>query len=119
MAVHQGFLWHRAKRQLEPASLRLAHQKLLEQQRMCTDAPGLVVAAQREQLVAQRQQATRLQPHDRNASRGERSICRDKPVEFVAPMIDEARRKEGARAAERPAAIAGFWNVNAIAAFDQ
>ena len=68
----------------EPAGRGLAHQKLLEQQRLRADAFRGLIGAQRQQFVAQRQQAARLQADDRHAARGERRVGRDQPVEFGA-----------------------------------
>jgi len=50
-----------------------------------------LVRAQREQLVAQRQQTTRLQADDRHAARGERRVGRNQPVELGARLVDQAR----------------------------
>ena len=97
-----AFAGDSAERQLQAAGLGLAHQKFLEQQRMRADALGVVVGAQREQFVAQRQQAARLQPDDRHAARGERRVGRDQPVQFGARLIDQAGRKERPPAAQRP-----------------
>ena len=46
VAVHQHLVADRAKRQLQPAGLRLAHQEFLEQQRMGADRLCGVVVAQ-------------------------------------------------------------------------
>ena len=117
--MHHGFRGDRSERQGEAAGLGLAHQKLLEQQRMRADAFGGVVRSQRQQFVAQRQQATRLQPDDRHAARGERRVGRDQPVEFGAGVIDQASREKGSAAAQRPAVICGPWNVDAVSGLDQ
>ena len=68
VAVHQSLPGDRAERQTQAAGLGLANQKLLEQQRVRADALCSVVGAQRQQLVAQRQQAARLQADDRHAA---------------------------------------------------
>ncbi len=119
MAVHQRLGGDRAERQREVPGGGLADQKLLEQQRLRADALRGFVGSQRQQFVAQRQQAARLQADDRHPARGERRVGRNQPVELGAGMIDQARREKGAPAAQRPAAIRGPWNVDAISAGDQ
>ena len=78
-----------------------------------------VVRAQREQLVAQRQQAARLEADDRHAARGERRIGRNQPIELGARLIDQAGREKRPPAAQRPAAVGGLREMHAIAACDQ
>ena len=104
---------------MQTAGLGLAHQKFLEQQRVRADALCGVVRAQRQQFVAQRQQAARLQPDDRHAARGKRRVSRNQPIEFGAGLIDQAGRKKRPPAAQRPAAIRGLRQMHAIAALDQ
>ena len=49
------------------------------------------VRAQRQQLVAKRQQAARLEANDGNATQGERRVGCDQPVELGAGVVDQAR----------------------------
>ena len=108
-----------AERQREAAGLGLAHQKLLEQQRMRADALGRRVRSQRQQFVAQGQQAARLEANDRHAARSERRIGRDQPVEFDTGVVDQAGREKRSAAAQRPASVRGLWNMDAVSGLDQ
>ena len=101
VAVHQRLVGDGAERQTQAAGLGLADQKFLEQQCMRADALRGIVVAQRQQFVAQRQQATRLKADDRHAARGERRIGCHQPIEFGAGIVDQSRREEGAPAAQR------------------
>ena len=94
VAVHQSLPGDGTKRQPQAASLGLANQKFLEQQRMRADAFRCRVGAQRQQLIAKRQQAAWLQADDGHATRGERRVGRDQPIELSAGVIDQPRRKK-------------------------
>ena len=109
----------RAKRQFQPASLGLAHQKFLEQQCTRADRLGVIVRAQRRQFIAQSEQTTRLQAHNRHAAHGERGVGVHQPRQLFACLIDEPCGEERAPTTKGPAAVSGLRNVNAIAAFDQ
>jgi len=114
--MNQCFGGDWAERQPQATGLRLAYQKLLEQQRMRADAFGVVVGTERKQLVAERQKATWLQSDDRHAAYGERREGPDQPVQFLACLIDQAGREK------RPPAIRrGKYAMRAIASmsFDE
>src|SRR6202012_1617925 len=78
-----------------------------------------VVLAQRQQLVAQRQQAAWLEAEDRHAARREWRVGLYQTVEFGAGLIDQTGGEKGSSAAERAAPAHRLWYVHAIAAFDQ
>src|SRR5580704_2434214 len=86
---------------------------------MRADGFGSVVLAQRQQLVAQREQAAWLEANDRNAARRERRVGLHQPVKLGSGLIDETRREEGAPAAEWTASAGRLRHMDAIAAFDQ
>ena len=117
--MHHGLAGDGAERKLQPPGLRLAHQKFLEQHRMRADRFGVVVGPQRQQFVAQRQQAARLQPDDRHATRGKRRKACDQPVQLGARLIDKPGRKERAPAAQRPSVIHWPRDMDAITTLDQ
>src|SRR5712671_6804596 len=119
VAVHQCLPGDRSERQLQTAGLGLTNQKLLEQQRVRADAFRCRVGTQRQKLVAKRQQTARLQTDDWHATRGERRVSSDQPVELSACVINQARRKKRPSAAQRPATIRGLWNVDTVSALDQ
>ena len=89
MAVYDSLLGDGAERQLQPAGFGLAHQKLLEGERMGADGLGVVVLAQRGEFVAQGQQAARLEADDRHAAGGEGREGGDETVELGPGFIDE------------------------------
>ena len=72
MAVDQDRLGDRREGDREAARLRLARDELLEQERLRGDRIGLGAEPQRQRLVAQREQARRLEADDRHAGVGER-----------------------------------------------
>ncbi len=119
MAVNDGLVGDRSERQLQSSGLGLADQKFLEQQRMRADGFRGVVGPQRQQFVAQRQKAARLETDDRHAARGKRRIGRDQTIEFGPCLIDQPRRQERAAAAERAAAVGRLRQMHAIAACNQ
>src|SRR6266404_750698 len=90
VAVDQGFSGHGAERQLEAAGGGFANEKFLEQKRVRADGLCGVVAAKREQLVAQRQETARLKAYDRHATLRERRVSLNQPVKLGAGVIDEA-----------------------------
>ena len=86
---------------------------------MGADAFRGQVGAQRKQLVAQRQQAARLEANDRHAARGERRIGCNQTIEFATGVVDKTGRQKRPPAAERPAALGGCWHMHAVSAVDQ
>src|SRR5579872_3797268 len=86
---------------------------------MRADGLRRLVGTQREQFVAQGQEATWLETNDRHATRGERRKGRNQPIELGADVIDEAGGQESAAATERLAAAQRLGNMHAIATRDQ
>src|SRR5690348_10789297 len=103
MAVQQRRCVKRAERQAQAAGVGLPSQELLEQQRVRADSLCRVVLAEREQFVAQREQATRLEADDGYTARSEGPISCDQAIELGAGLVDQARGEECAAAAERAA----------------
>ena len=119
VAVHQRLVGDGAERQTQAAGFGLADQKFLEQKCMRADAFRGIVIAQRQQFVAQRQQAARLKADDRHAARGERRIGCNQPIEFGAGVVHKSRGEKGAAAAQRTFCIGRVRQMHAITAFDQ
>src|SRR3546814_5521463 len=67
MSVHQRAVRRdRPKLEIQPATFVLTQQELLEQERLPRQRRRLVARQQVDELVAQREQAGRLQPHHGN-----------------------------------------------------
>src|SRR6476469_4688273 len=99
VAVYQGFSGDRAEWQSQVTGLGLANQKLFEQKRLRADAFRGRVGTQRKQLVAQRQQTTRLQSDDGHAALGKWGVGRDQTIKLGAGVVDQASREKGPAAA--------------------
>ena len=117
--MHHGFRCDGAERQRRRPASASRTRNSSNSSACALTLLAVVVRSQRQQFVAQRQQAARLQPDDRHAARGERRVGRDQPVEFGARMIDQPGREKGSAAAQRPAAIRGLWHVDAVSGLDQ
>ena len=102
VAVQQGPLGHGFEREVERACPRLPRQEFLEQQRVRGQEPRVVAFDERGELIAETQQAARLEADDRHSTRGERRERGDAALRLAARLIDEADGEEGASAAERP-----------------
>ena len=85
--VQQGFLAVPGELQLE-AALLLAQQELLEQEALAGHRARLVAAEQIDRLVAEREQARRLEPDDRHAA----SRIRQQPVDVPARVLASFRQ---------------------------
>ncbi len=99
MRMHEQPLGHGPQWRREAARLRLARDELFEQQRLPRDRFGLLTEAHHERLVAQRQQARRLEADDRHAGLGERQQRVDQRLGPVLRRGDHAARQVGAPAA--------------------
>lgn len=64
MTVQKNRRASREEVECEASGLGLAGDEFLEQQCLCGNRPGLLAQIHRQRLVAQGQQARRLQPHD-------------------------------------------------------
>ncbi len=99
VAVHQHRRLDRREGDVEAAGLRLARDELLEQQRLPRDRDRLVAEAERQRLVAQGQEARRLEADDGDAGLGERQQCVDESADAIARLVDAAAGQERAAAA--------------------
>ena len=116
MAVQERALGHRLERQVERARRRFARQEFLEQQRVGRQRARVVAPDQRGQLVAETENAARLEPDDRHAAREQRRQRRDAAFRLAARLLDQTDREEGAPAAERTAAaVRGLRQMHAVA----
>ena len=113
MAVHQHRRVHGFEAGLEAAGLGFARDELLEQQRVLRHEFGLVAQTQHQSLVAQRQQAGRLQPDDGHAGFGQWVKDIDQGTQAFAGLIDHAAAEIGAAAAQVRAL--GAWRMQHIA----
>ena len=105
VAVQQrALLRQRLQLELEPAGLLLAHQEFLEQEGVVGDRLRLLAQPHGEKLVAQGEQARRLEADDRHALGDERRSAREQPLGLVARLVDLAGREIGAPTAQRPRA---------------
>jgi len=105
VAVQQGAPSHRLERQLQRARVRLARQKFLEQQRVRRQRPCTFALHKRRNLVAEAQQAARLEPDHRNAAIKIRTQRSDRSFGLATRLIDESHGKERSPAAERTATV--------------
>ena len=99
MAVDQNGLVDGREAEVEAAGLRFAGHELLEQQRLLRDRDRLVAEMHRQRLVAQRQQARRLEPDDGDAGLGERQQRIDQLADARLRFGDAAARQRRASAA--------------------
>ena len=72
MAVDQRARCNGLERQPQPAGIGLAHEKFLEQQRMCGELVRLCGFDDRWNFIAEAEQAAWLKPYNRNAAIDER-----------------------------------------------
>ena len=108
------------ERQLEPSGRRLAHQKLLEHQRVQRKLLRAFGLDHRRHLVAEAKDAARLQPDHRHAALHERRDGGDHALRLAPRLIDPADRQERAAAAERALrAVGGLCDVHRIAGCSQ
>ena len=107
VAVQQRASRHPRERQGKHSRLRLARDELLEQQRIGGHQPRLLASEQRRDLVAEAEQAARLQADHRNSARGQRRKRGDASARPRAAPVDEPDRQESAPAAQRAAAAVG------------
>ncbi len=115
VTVDERALGQRLERQVEPAGRRLAHQKLLEHQRMHRKLLRRLRLDHRRHFVAEAEDAARLQPDHRHAALHERLDRRDHALGLAPRLIDTADGKERAAAAERALhAIHGFGDVHLV-----
>src|SRR5579883_1380972 len=101
MAVQHGLAGERLELGREAAGCRLGGDEFLEEQRVLGERLCLGAGQHGRQLVAQRQEARGLKAHDRHAARDKRLERGEEARGLALCLIDEARRQEGATAAER------------------
>src|SRR5262245_26659268 len=104
MAVQQRAFGHRLERQPQPALLGLARDELLEQERVLGQWTHILALEQGRQLVAETENAARLESHDRNSAPDQRCERGDAALGLAAGLIDEAHGEKRAPAAERATA---------------
>src|SRR3970040_165735 len=101
MAVQECLFWQRSQRKIEFAILLLAGEEFLQQQRLPRQRLRRIALEQGRQLVAEGEQAARLQTDDGNAARGVWREHGQRALHFAPRLVDLADRQEGAAAAER------------------
>ena len=101
MAVHQGAAFRGFQRQAQASGRVLAHQELLEGQRELRHGLGGIASDQARDLVAEPENAARLEPHHRHAARdiGRERIQR--ALHLLLRLGDRADREKSPAAAER------------------
>ena len=105
----------RLEAQLEPPRGLLAREKLLEQQGVAGSSLGLRPRQQRRVLVAQGEEAGRLEADHRHAVLDQGGERRERAPRLGARLVDQARREEGPAAAQGTGAAAGRGQVHPIA----
>src|ERR1700726_4963809 len=116
MAVQQRALGDGRERQAEAAGLHLAREKLLKHQGLFSELAPRFPGDDPRDLVAEAEQAARLEPDDRYAAR---EVWRERgqhPLRLMQRFVHLADRQERAAAAQRPAAVRRRCDVHAIAA---
>src|SRR5262249_12179468 len=100
--VQHDLFRQRLQRQIELPLLALARQEFLEQQGVRRQRIGCLALYQRRQLVAERQQAARLEAEDRHAARDIGRERLERALPPLARLLDQPDREEGAATAQRP-----------------
>ena len=109
MAVHERARHHRLERQLQLQLELVARQEFLEGQGMRGEPPRALALDQGRDLVAEAEDAARLEPDHRHAAADEGLDRRDDPLGLLPRLVDEARPRgtcarstTGATSARRP-----------------
>ncbi len=100
MAMDQNGATDRFERQLQPARFRLAGEEFFQKHGVSGECLGIRAGEQRKELVAQREQAARLEADDGRAALYCRRDRRNKAGGFTARLLDHASGEKGAAAAE-------------------
>ena len=100
MTVQQrGLFRQRLQRERESPRLLLARQEFLKQERILRRLLRRLAKPQRQELVAQGEEARGLEPDDRDAGFDIRAQRADGALGLGAGLVDEAGGEEGAAAA--------------------
>ena len=99
MTVQQRARGHRRARRLELVPLGRTGDEFLEGQRMGGERPRRLAAQERRNLVAEAEQAARLEPDDVGAARHVGGKRRDRALGLAARLRDQPDRQKGAAAA--------------------
>ena len=117
VAVEERAATQWRERQGKPPRLRLAGEEFLEQHRPARHLGGAAVLDDRRDLVAEREQAARLEADDRHAARSIGCERRERALGLFTCLVDAAHGEESAAAAQRPrAAVGGGRDLDAVAA---
>ena len=103
--VHDGAPLERPQRRRPPAGIELAVDELFEQKRVRRHGARRGGGDERQKLVAQREQARRLQADDRDSALRVRRERVDRALRFRARIVEQSGAEECSSAAQRPAAV--------------
>ncbi len=99
------FCGKRGEREIEASRAMLAREELLDQEGAFRQALRGLAETHHQELVAQRQQARRLEADDRRAALDVRRERGDDAPRLALRLVDEARGEVGPAAAQRPARL--------------